>query len=66
MTASMATARRTTLSPSGAITVSKWLDRGMEVLWLLTVLLVPLVFLDRDYAKSEAVTGYVEVPKVAL
>jgi len=48
------------------MTVSKCLDRGMEALWLLTVLLVPLVFLDRDYVKSEAVIGYVEVPKIAL
>ena len=51
---------------SGDMTVSKWLDWGMEGLWLLTVLLVPLVFLDRDYVKSEAVIGYVEVPKIAL
>jgi tetratricopeptide (TPR) repeat protein len=35
-------------------------------LWLLAILLVPLVFFGREYAKSEAVIGYVEVPKVAL
>ena len=62
----MTTANQYGLTPSGSITVSKWLGRGMEALWLLTVLLVPLVFLDRDYAKSEAIIGYVEVPKIAL
>jgi hypothetical protein len=43
-----------------------WLDRGMEALWLLTLFLVPLAFFDRDYAKSETIIAYVEVPKVAL
>ncbi len=38
----------------------------MEFLWLLTVFLVPLAFFDRDYAKSETIIAYVEVPKVAL
>jgi len=57
---------RTKLSSSNTFAVSKWLERGMEPLWLLAVFLVPLVFLDRDYAKSEAVIGYVEVPKIAL
>ena len=28
--------------------------------------LVPLAFFDRDYAKSETIIAYVEVPKVAL
>ena len=43
-----------------------WLDRGMEFLLLLTVFLAPLAFFDRDYAKSETIIAYVEVPKVAL
>ena len=43
-----------------------WLNRAMEFLWLLTVFLVPLVFFDRDYATSETIIAYVEVPKVAL
>ena len=38
----------------------------MEALWLLTVFLVPLAFMDRDYAKSETIISYVEVPKVVL
>ena len=43
-----------------------WLERGMETLWLLAVFLVPLIFLDWGYAKSEAIIGYLEVPKIAL
>ena len=43
-----------------------WLNRAIELLWLFTVFLVPLAFFDRDYAKSETIIAYVEVPKVAL
>ena len=43
-----------------------WVNRALEALWLLTVLLVPLAFLDRGYSVSEAVIAYVEVPKVTL
>jgi tetratricopeptide (TPR) repeat protein len=46
--------------------MSIWISRGLESLWLLTVVLVPIAFLDRDYLISEAVISYVEVPKVAL
>ena len=41
-------------------------NRALESLWLLAVLLVPLAFFDRDFARSEAVISYVEVPKIAL
>ena len=56
-------------STTSSITSSEpriWLNRAIEFLWLLTVFLVPLAFFDRDYAKSEAIIAYVEVPKVAL
>ena len=43
-----------------------WANRGMEFLWLLVVVLVPLAFLDRGYVISEAVISYVELPKIAL
>ena len=46
--------------------ISTWLGRGLESLWLLAAVLVPLAFIDPDYAVSEAVIAYVEVPKVAL
>lgn len=47
-------------------TILVWLNRGMESLWLLAVLLAPLIFFNHDYAISEAIIAYVEVPKVAL
>ena len=43
-----------------------WLNRAIEALWLITVFLVPLAFLDPGYAMSETIIAYVEVPKVAL
>jgi len=43
-----------------------WINRGLEGLWLLTVFLVPLMFLGQSYSISEAQIAYVEVPKVAL
>jgi tetratricopeptide (TPR) repeat protein len=46
--------------------ISHWINRSLELLWLLTVVLVPLVFLDPDSFLSEAVIAYVEVPKIAL
>lgn len=44
----------------------RWINSGIEILWLLAVLLVPLAFLDRQYAISAAVIASVEVPKIAL
>lgn len=61
----MTTARPDTVA-SSADTLVPWINRSLEALWLLTVVLVPLAFLDRDYLVSEAVIAYVEVPKVAL
>lgn len=53
-------------SPAATTELQIWLNRAMEVLWLLAVFLVPLAFFDRDYAKSETIIAYVEIPKVAL
>src|SRR5919106_2310492 len=47
-------------------TTSLWINRSLELLWLITVALVPLVFLDPDSFLSEAVIAYVEVPKIAV
>jgi len=49
---------------SASLTV--WINRALESLWLLTAVLVPLAFFDPEYALSEAAIAYVEVPKVAL
>ena len=45
---------------------SLWINRTLEALWLLTIVLVPLAYLDRDFIRSEAIISYVEVPKIAL
>ena len=54
----------TTVRPPAA--VSAWINRTMEALWLLTVVLVPVAFLDPDYVFSEAVIAFVEIPKIAI
>ncbi len=46
--------------------ILRWINLGIECIWLLAVLFVPLAFLDRQYAISEAVIAYVEVPKIAM
>jgi O-antigen ligase len=51
---------------SNSDTIARWLNRSIEGLWLLTVVLVPLAFLDRSLIYSEAVIAFVEVPKIAL
>jgi len=66
----VATSTSTTVT-SNFVTISgqaflPWISRGLEGLWLLAVFLVPLIFLSKDYAISEAEIGYIEVPKVAL
>ena len=55
-----------TLSKSNDSGLPIWINRSLEALWLSIIVLVPLGFLDRDYALSEAVISYVEVPKVGL
>jgi tetratricopeptide (TPR) repeat protein len=62
----MTTTRPTLLRASTTSTLCLWINRGLESLWLLAAVLVPLAFLDRDFAVSEAVIAYVEVPKIAL
>jgi len=60
------TSRPTTVASNATTTLVLWINRSLEALWLLTVVSVPLAFLDRDYLVSEAVIAYVEVPKVGL
>jgi Tfp pilus assembly protein PilF len=43
-----------------------WINRSLEFLWLMAVVLVPLVYFGRDSTLSEAAIAYIEVPKVAL
>ena len=45
---------------------TRWIRRGLEGLWLLTLVLVPLGYLERDYLSSEAAIAYVEIPKIFI
>ena len=62
----MTTATNSLILGSSTQQVVRWTNRALEACWLLTAFLVPLAFFDRDFASSEAVIGYVEVPKIAL
>ena len=54
-------------STTTAIGLTRYVEIGMELLWLITAALIPLIFVPTDYFLSEAVNAYVEVPKtVAL
>ena len=57
----MAVASREASTTSAKLTT--YVERGMEVLWLLTAAFVPLIFVPTDYMLSEAINAYVEVPK---
>lgn len=62
----MGTDRTVTTIVSNSHTLARWLNRSIEGLWLLTVVLVPLAFLERSLIYSEAAIAFVEVPKIAL
>ncbi len=49
-----------------AETLVPWINRGLEFLWLLTVVLVPLAFVERGDLISASAIAYLEVPKIAL
>ena len=56
-----------TISPATTTKLAGYVGRSLEVLWLLTLVMVPLIFVPTDFILSEAVNAYVEVPKtVAL
>ena len=43
-----------------------WINRALESLWLLTVVLVPLAFLGRSYGEWSPILGSYELPKIVL
>ena len=54
-----------TFSASTTESLRLWSDRGLEVLWLLIVVLVPLVAVSRDYLISATVTPEAALVKIA-
>ena len=57
----MAVTTRAALTTQDSLAI--YVGRGLEYLWLLTAVLVPLIFVPTDFMLSEAVNAYVEVPK---
>ena len=49
-----------------APTLTIWVNRGLELLWLMIVVLVPLAFVSREYMVSEAAIAHLEIPKIAV
>ena len=43
-----------------------WINRALESLWLLTVVLVPLAFLGRSYGEWSPILGSYELAKITL
>jgi tetratricopeptide (TPR) repeat protein len=43
-----------------------WVQRALEALWLLTVVVVPLVFLGREYGAWSSIIGSFELPKIVV
>ena len=62
----MTSIRPAAIPAAASATSLLWINRSLEAMWLLSVLLVPLAFLSPGYVLSEAIIAYVEVPKIAL
>ncbi len=59
----MATASRQGTNIITQATLTHYVERALEFLWLFTAALVPLIFVPTDFMLSEAVNAYVEIPK---
>ena len=53
------------MSASTTATLVLWINRGLELLWLLIVVSIPLAFVSRGYMLSEG-DGLAALPKIAL
>ena len=62
----MTTSRITALPDESVRSGIRWINRGLEFLWLFTLVAVPLAFVDRESFLSELELAYVDVPKTVL
>ena len=46
--------------------IIKWIDLGLEFLWLFAVVFVPIAFVDKAYFHGEAAISHLEVPKTTV
>ena len=61
------TTAKTAASPYAAAgNLVLWISLTLEFLWLLTLVAVPLAFVDRESFLSELELAYVDVPKTVL
>jgi len=44
----------------------QWISRALEFLWLLAIVLVPLVFLGREFGAGSSTIGSFELPKIVI
>ena len=54
------------MSATMATTPAVWINRAMECLWILAVVLVPLAFLGRNYGEWSSAIGSYELPKLTI
>ena len=62
----MTTIGKATASAGTTDNLILWINRGLEALWLLTVILVPLAFLGRSYGEWSSIIGSYELPKITV
>ena len=62
----MASATVASIPGTGTSKLLLWNNRGLETLWLLAVVFVPLIYLGRTYAEWSSVLGSYELPKIVL
>ena len=51
---------------NGGPSVMLWINRTLESLWLLAIILVPLAFLGRSYGEWSSIIGSFELAKITL
>ena len=62
----MTTSKLLTDSTRAKRPLAPWIGVGLEILWVVAVILVPLAFFSRGYVLSESELDFVDLPKIAL
>ena len=58
--------KSTTFRIGNTVDLVSWIQRAIEVLWLLTVVLVPLAFLGPNLGEGSSILGSFELPKIVI
>ena len=62
----MTTSKPVTNNAYSATIPVLWINRALESLWLLTLIVVPLAFLGRSYGEWSSAIGSYELPKITI